>query len=105
MANLRRAVELDALATVFRYNLASLLLSAGRLDEAFSEMRQVLELNPSNRADIAAYALILQGRHDEVLELIEQWPAGSERAQCLALALHGLGRQADGEMAKWRSNR
>lgn len=96
---LRRAVAADPLSAVYRGNLATHLFLFGRLDEAKSEQLKVLELDPTRPADIVGFVLILKRQFDEALGLIESWPEGEHRTQCLALVYHGLGRKDDADAA------
>jgi tetratricopeptide (TPR) repeat protein len=97
----RRAVEADPLAGVTRYNLASMLYFAGRLDEAETELREVRELNPLPEYvnEVLGRVLVLRGRFDEAVALAEPWPDGPSRNMVLAMALHGLGRAGESEVA------
>lgn len=97
----RRAVEVDPLSTLARYNLGSILYLADRRAEAKSEMLALEELNPAPDYvnEVLGLVLVLEGRYDEVLELVRAWPDESSRRHCLALAYHGLGRSADSDAA------
>jgi DNA-binding winged helix-turn-helix (wHTH) protein/Tfp pilus assembly protein PilF len=95
----RRAVAADPLSVINRGNLSAFLLMAGQYDEARVEFARVRELSPNEPDDVAAFALILQGRAEEALPLVEAWPKSAARAQCLALIHHALRRKADSDAA------
>jgi TolB-like protein/DNA-binding winged helix-turn-helix (wHTH) protein/thioredoxin-like negative regulator of GroEL len=95
----RRAVAHDPLNAVIRENLATHLLSAGRLEEAEQEARVALEINPGADSSgqysrLLADVLILQRRPTEALGLIANWPEGSARDRALAL-IHAMDGQSD----------
>jgi Tfp pilus assembly protein PilF len=100
----RRAVLRDPMNLVARANLGTILYFAGRPDEAAAELRTVLQFtgtpdaawqNPDSPASAAAISLakvlIVTRRFDEALTLIQSWPMGQYRDQCLALVYHALG--------------
>jgi len=97
----RRAVAVAPLNLVGRYNLASSLYMTGRFDEALKVMRELLQFDSAFRADIMAYILVLNGRHQAALELAQSWVDGPDKSQALALAHFGLGnlREADRALA------
>jgi DNA-binding winged helix-turn-helix (wHTH) protein/Tfp pilus assembly protein PilF len=95
----RRAVAADPLSVPNRGNLSGFLLMAGQYDEARVEFARLRELSPNEPDDVAAFALILQGRAQEALPLVEAWPISAARAQCLALIHHALRRKADSDTA------
>ncbi len=92
----RKLVRRDPLAATHRHNLASYLLTAGRLEEASSEYTRALELNPSESYELEFSAIaILQGRLDEALFMVESWPEGPDRQQALSMIHQALGRDAE----------
>jgi Tfp pilus assembly protein PilF len=95
----RRAVAADPLSVINRGNLSGFLLMTGQYDEARVEFARMRELSPNEPDDIAAFALILEGRAKEALPLVEAWPKSAARAQCLALIHHALRRKADSDAA------
>jgi DNA-binding winged helix-turn-helix (wHTH) protein/Tfp pilus assembly protein PilF len=97
----RRAVEADPLTVVQRYNLAWLLYVSGRWAEADQELTAVLELtrDPGRVAGLRCLVAVADGRFVDASELAAVIPRDVERQQCLALAHHGLGRDADAEAA------
>ena len=97
----RRVVEADPVSTLRRYNLAAILYQAGRLDEAKVELLELRELSPTpgRFSDLLGLVLILEGRYDEALELVGEWSDEPIRQQGLALAYHGLGRNAEADAA------
>jgi thioredoxin-like negative regulator of GroEL len=110
----RRMVSRDPLAATFRGNLAVLLLADGRLDEAMSEYRKVLELSPSGSSDSRgtdarseidieiARILVLQRRYDEAQSAIAQLPEGKFRDHGLALLWDVPGRVSEANLALQR---
>ncbi|HEX5122343.1 MAG TPA: winged helix-turn-helix domain-containing protein [Rhodanobacteraceae bacterium] len=97
----RKASAAEPLATVYRYNLSVALFLAGRIHEAKDINLETLELSPGFDSDIAAEALILEGDFEPALALIQRWPDGPLRQECLALAYYGLHRirEADDSLA------
>jgi TolB-like protein/Tfp pilus assembly protein PilF len=94
---IRRAVATDPLSVVYRTNLAGFLFLAGRLDEAKIESYKAEELDPSRPNDIVAHVLIIEQRFDDALRMVQAWPEGADRTQCLAVIYHGLGRKLDAD--------
>jgi len=68
MAEIRRAVDLDPLSTLFGEALAMLHMFSGEIAEAIEQCRHVRDLNPHG-ADptVCAEAYSLAGRHEEAL--------------------------------------
>lgn len=99
LALARKAVAAEPLALNYRYNLASALFFAGRFEEAKQVNLEALELSPEYESDIAAMSMILERKFDDALALIERWPDGPERQECLALAYFGLHRNAEADDA------
>lgn len=96
-----RAVALDPLGSIVRGNFVGSLANVGRYEDALRESRRARELNLSKfRGDPAeAQLLALLGRHEEALTAAQALPDGALRDQALALANHGLGREADAQAA------
>jgi len=88
----RRLVERNPLSPTDRGNLAYFLDAAGHLDEAASEYRRTLELNPGaiwgNRFALAR-VLVRQKRFDSAIAEIMQLPPGEPRDSGMAL-LHDV---------------
>jgi tetratricopeptide (TPR) repeat protein len=93
----RKAAIAEPLTIVYRYNLAVALFFSGRIEEAKQVNLEVLELSPDFASDIAARAMILQHDFEHALALIQRWPDGPLRQECLALAYYGLDRMAEGD--------
>ena len=108
-----RAVLRDPVDLVARANLGTLLYFAGRLDDATKELRTVLQAtgtpdvtawknpdSPANAASISlAKTLIAARQFDQALALIQSWPEGQYRDQCLALVHHTLGNTSEADAA------
>jgi TolB-like protein/DNA-binding winged helix-turn-helix (wHTH) protein/Tfp pilus assembly protein PilF len=102
IAALRRAVALDPLSVESYSWLSDALRSARRYDEALAAYKDGLSLQPKNPKWPANGALIYYALGD--FEKMRAVCAGVEEADkdfqdCLALAYHKLGRQADAETA------
>jgi TolB-like protein/Tfp pilus assembly protein PilF len=95
----RRAVAADPLSFITQDNLSFMLLMAGRIEEARVEAAKARELEPTRIAETSAHLLIVERRFAEALELALTWPEGAERAQALALAYVGLGRNPEADAA------
>ena len=97
----RRALAAEPLSALARYNLASILFSAGRIAEAGAELRSLKELNPvhSNHGDLHGLVALLEGRFDEALAIAVEQPREPSRLALRAMALHGLGRRAESDAA------
>jgi len=97
----RRAVAVEPLAAASRYNLASFLVLAGRHREAKAELLQLKALHPMprERDDLLGIVLVLEGEFAEALEVAAAWSDEADGLYIRALALHGLGRDADSEAA------
>jgi tetratricopeptide (TPR) repeat protein len=94
----RQAVMRDPLAPVYRVNLVEMLMLAGRLSEADSELRALSALLGTDRPDIhESYARLrlLQGRFEEALVHVGQSSSGGERDLLEVLAFDGLGHEAE----------
>jgi TolB-like protein/Flp pilus assembly protein TadD len=100
----RRAVAVDPLSAQGRADLGMYLAAVGELEEAEAEFRHARELSPMlPRIDFnIARVLVLRGRYNEALALVEQLPAGALREQGHALAYYGLGKvdAADAALAR-----
>jgi DNA-binding winged helix-turn-helix (wHTH) protein len=95
----RRAVASAPLNFAFRYNLACTLYLVGHFDEALAVMRELLEFDPAFRADLMAYIWILNGRHQDAVQLALTWSDGPDKSQALALAYFGLGLKDQADQA------
>jgi DNA-binding winged helix-turn-helix (wHTH) protein/Flp pilus assembly protein TadD len=95
----RRAVAVEPLTLPYRYNLASALFLAGRYDEAKQVNLDLLELDPSEWADIAGQVLVLEGQFEQALTLVKDWPDGIAKFQIESFAYHGLHRHAEADAA------
>jgi len=95
----QRAVASEPLTLYYRYNLASALFLAGRYEEAERANLELLELDSSAGADIAAQVLVLEGRFAQALELAKDWPDGIAKFHIEALAYHGLRQRAEADAA------
>lgn len=98
----RRIVVRDPLSPSVRDTLGTLLLATGRLDEAMSEYRKVLDLNPQAgeylRADMASI-LVMQRRYDEAWSIVAQLAEGKFRDYGLALLYQAPGHTAEAQAA------
>lgn len=99
----RRAVIVDPLSASGRSNLGMYLAVAGELKEAEAELRHAKELSPTLTLIDSSIAsvLVLQGRTDESLALVEQMPADETRDHGLAIVQYAAGnsREADAALA------
>jgi tetratricopeptide (TPR) repeat protein len=97
----RRAVEVEPLVGVARYNLATMLYAAGDLDAAESELRRLLEISPGTpgAGGLLAVLLVRQGRHDDALDLVSDDPYGIDGLQVQALVHYASGRTAEADAA------
>jgi serine/threonine protein kinase/TolB-like protein/Flp pilus assembly protein TadD len=101
IAAARRATALDPLNANSHEYLSNALLSARRYDEAFAAYQDALSLSKEPRwrafGGLIYYALgdfeKMRAECEDVRELVEDFE------DCLALAYHNLGRQADAETA------
>jgi len=107
IAAARRAVALDPLNINSHTHLSGVLLFARRYDEALAAYQDGLSLRPKNgpwwaaRGALIYYAL---GDFERMRAMCEGVGEAIEDFQdCLALAYHKLGRQADAESALARS--
>jgi TolB-like protein/Flp pilus assembly protein TadD len=98
----RRAVALDPLSPIGHDNFAMMLLQAGRLEEAHSQLVKVFELNPDAEPDTRAElvrVLTLLGRYDEAQAQIALLPEGPYRSFALALQHQAPGHQQEADAA------
>jgi tetratricopeptide (TPR) repeat protein len=95
----RRAVAAAPLNLASRYNLAFTLYITGHFDESLKVMQELLQFDSAYRADILAYILILNGRHQAALELAQSWSEGPDKSQTLALAHFGLGNMQEADQS------
>lgn len=102
VAEQRQAVERDPLSPTARTNLGLVLMAAGQLDEAMSEFRKALELNPAAGWDKEleiGRIFVLQGRYDEAYSEIAQHSEADARDHLLALLWQAPGRLAEADAA------
>jgi Tfp pilus assembly protein PilF len=88
---MRRALDLDPLSAVMRYNLGQVLYGQGRLDDAATELTRALTTAPTFRAAHATlgYVRLSQGRKTEALrefELAAGPPRGRAASDIAVLA-------------------
>ncbi len=98
----RRIVARDPLNPVARQNLAVLLLAGGRFDEAMSEYRSVLELNPDASLDVEIELVripVLQGHYAEAYAAVTRMPEGKYRDHGLALLYRAPDHRAEADAA------
>lgn len=102
LASQRRAVALDPLNVMPRKNLAVLLMACGKLDEAMSEFRRLLELSPDYGEDVQTdivSILVLQQRYAEAKSAIDKFPPGKYRDRGIALLYQPPGNPAAADAA------
>lgn len=98
----RRIVTQDPLNPVGRQLLAVVLLADGRFDEAMSEYRSVLELNPDAGLDVEIELVrihVLQGRDAEAYAAVTRMPEGKYRDHGLALLYRAPDHRAEADAA------
>ncbi len=98
----RRIVTRDPLNHGARQNLAVVLLAGGRFDEAMSEYRSVLELNPDVGLDVEIELVrihVLQGRDAEAYAAVTRMPEGKYRDHGLALLYRAPDHRAEADAA------
>jgi TolB-like protein/DNA-binding winged helix-turn-helix (wHTH) protein len=91
----QRAIARDPLSVVYRFNRSSLLIALGRLDEARLELAVAVELAPGRGDQFAALratVLLLEGRAEAALGMLETAVPGRDRDVVLVLAEHALER-------------
>ena len=98
----RQSLEIDPLAAVVYNNRAVGLLWQGRLDEALSDARMVLELSPQREAahSLVGAVYLAQAKPDAALQEILQETSERQRLLALAEVYHALGRAAESEAAR-----
>lgn len=99
---LERVVALDPLSLLHRGNLANMYFGAGRLDDARNAYLVARELSPAqNDAMDARLAriLVLEGRHLDAVQLVEELPDSAGRNVVLAMAWPALGKDAEARAA------
>ncbi len=96
---LRKAVELDPLDPWARRELSRSLSMSGRYDEAREAMNRVLEMSPNMTTAYLGLCFIAlaQGKFEEALAVIEKESTPGYRFCGKAMALFGLGRQAESD--------
>jgi TolB-like protein/DNA-binding winged helix-turn-helix (wHTH) protein len=101
----QRIVAIDPLSSVSRFNYASTLMAAGRLEEARAELLAMRELAPGRRGEIDAWLaklLVLERRPEEALLLLKAAEEGRIQDTALALAHRALGRDLESVAAMAR---
>lgn len=89
------AIAHDPLSLAYRFNRASVLIGLGRIDEARLELAVAAELAPGRKDRVAllrAKILLLEGRAEEALPMLEAAAPGRERDVLLVLSEHALER-------------
>jgi adenylate cyclase len=99
---LKAALAVDPLNPTLHWNLAyDVYRGAGRFVEAEGEVRRVLEISPnfgSARFELAL-ALLLQGRFDESLSVVQKASPEDAQLEGLALIYYAMGRKAESDVA------
>ena len=101
----RRILASDPTSRVARGNLANMLVTAGRLDEARAEFRNFMAMQEAPSLDIAvdlARVDLLSGRNEAALQAAASWPEGPDRDFVLAVAAHMLGQSKTARAAETR---
>ncbi|HEY7378820.1 MAG TPA: winged helix-turn-helix domain-containing protein [Steroidobacteraceae bacterium] len=96
---LRSGLASDPLSMMYRTQLAWVLYLAGRIEEAKAEFLQAEKIVPTQARQGLGQLLIGTGEFNGAIELLRNEPDSAARAQCLALAYHGLGQKARAEDA------
>jgi TolB-like protein/DNA-binding winged helix-turn-helix (wHTH) protein/Flp pilus assembly protein TadD len=97
-----RVVTLDPLSLVARNNLAIMLAASGRIDEARAQYLAARDLAPEQAGEFdqqLARLQVVEGRHEEALELLQGTPPGRVYDATAAIALHALGREQEAAAA------
>jgi len=97
----QRAVTLDPLNPNSHYMLSEALRSARRYHEAMAAYQDIIPLVPNDREwPVIGYLIFYAlGDFERMRSLCEGFPAVEDLQDCLALAYHKLGRQADADTA------
>lgn len=97
----RRAVEVDPLSYVNRYNMVGFLLSAGRYDEAEAELIELNTLrgDDSNASVLRFQIYLLQGRLEEARAVLGGGMPAPREQQSLALLHAAIGDVAGADAA------
>jgi TolB-like protein len=98
---LRSALIRDPLDTITNWNLATILYRAGRLADAEAQYRKLLELAPDFvwTRHYLAKTLLVEGKPETALAIMEQEGDETERVVMLPLLLWGTGQQAEADAA------
>jgi TolB-like protein/DNA-binding winged helix-turn-helix (wHTH) protein/Tfp pilus assembly protein PilF len=95
----------DPASNVTRGNLASMLIAAGRFDEARAEFRNLLAIqqrpDPEIAVDLARMDL-LEGRNEAALQAAASWPQGPDRDFVQAMAGRALRQEEAARAAEAR---
>jgi TolB-like protein/DNA-binding winged helix-turn-helix (wHTH) protein len=102
IAKLEQAVAREPLLTLYRNNLAVLLVADGQLDRALSEFRYVVELSadsePGSQTDIVRI-LVLQGAYAEAKKALAALPERKRRDHGQALLFNAPGERLEADAA------
>jgi TolB-like protein/DNA-binding winged helix-turn-helix (wHTH) protein/Tfp pilus assembly protein PilF len=101
----RRLVALDPVHAAYHVNLGMFLQATDRLEDAKTELREALVLNPSIGSGVAlaiGRILVLQRRFDEASAAFARLPVGAERDHGQGLLAYATGdfAQADALLAR-----
>ena len=103
---LEKAVAVDPMGALWPGSLVDAYIVAGRYEDAREAARRTHELNGNDRSYLVNQAMIyiIEGRHEEILLLLEgqtgDWPGDfllADAYSAMAVAYHALGRQTDAE--------
>jgi TolB-like protein/class 3 adenylate cyclase len=97
----KKAVALDPVSTLPRYNLAAIYSSVDRLDEAESEIGTLLELSPEVLGGWSLLGMILlqKGQAAPALEMMLKEPSKVLQPFGLSIAYHALGQAETSDTA------
>jgi TolB-like protein/predicted TPR repeat methyltransferase len=98
----RQLVEQNPLSATDRGNLAHFLAAAGHLDEAATEYRRTLELNPDARWYVQfelARVLVRQRNYEQTIAEVLQLPPGEPRDSGMAILHEVPGYEAEADAA------
>jgi TolB-like protein/DNA-binding winged helix-turn-helix (wHTH) protein/Flp pilus assembly protein TadD len=98
-AELQKALDLDPLTTSRRIELAYALLREGSYDKAMDLTAPIYAADPSDyiAGQLTARALLLQGKRDQGLVMLEMLPKESGSHQYLGYAYAMMGRRREAE--------